>query len=297
MAGKDIRLVIGDLPVDNFQQNVTEPNDTNVGPRVKEISLQNYAGTFTNVKDNEPIKRLIIPGSIDLGASKNAHVEDCIVLGGPAPVAGTTYPLIKALNGNLNTVIEFTEIRPSHPSVDVYGVQGGDITFRRSKVTGVVDAFSINGSSSAGARHKIVVIEDSLIKDLPFYASDPRQVDGSHNDGIQGAGVLDLTVRGTAIHGGVTSCILLQKNQGIYTKALVEYCWLYGHPTSGSTFNTSEDGRGPIENLTFRYSKVDRNGKAPRILIASATLAAGTTDIHDIVFMDDGSPVPINNGG
>lgn len=282
-----------------FEIGVVEPTLANTGCRYPRASLTvvagdlvvNTGGTATNPL---VIERKLIRGQLRINVPY-VTVRDCIVEGGPAPVYGTTWPLVRALTaGAVGLLFEYITLAPSAPSVDVYGFQGGDFTARYCQVGGVVDAFSINGSA---ATVKKVTIEGCYVDDLRTYSPDPRQSDNiTHNDGIQSAGNLDLRIVGCTIHGGRTSCILIQQGQGTYVKAYTDRCWLYGNPDTGSTFNVSENGRGPINNLTVTGHRIDRAGRAPRLLLPAATAAAATTVVAGNVYMDDGSPVPISPG-
>lgn len=280
-GGPDIPLSVMDL----FDLGTTEPTAANTGIRVPETSLTNYGGSLTNVKSGETVSRLAITGNIEPYNSGGTY-QDCLILMGSSPYAsGIEYPAIRGLRAGItNNLFEFCTVRPTVQTVDIYGPQGGGMTLRRCDISGVVDGLHINGLST---EVKFFRAEGCYIHDLVSYAVDPRQGGGhSHNDGVQSAGNLDLELVGNAIHGGYTSAVLLQQGLGTYVKALIDRNWLYGDPTGGACLNITENGRGPINNLTVT---TNRFGDKTTSLIPATTYNATTTTIRGNVKLADGS--------
>lgn len=283
-GGADIDL----SHVDLFTLYVTEPTAANTGFRIPEANLTNYAGSLTNVKAGETVSGLAITGNVEPYNSGGTY-RDCLILMGASPFAtGIEYPAIRGLRaGVTDNLFEFCTVAPSVQTVDIYGPQGGGFTLRRCDVSGVVDGLHINGLSSGEV--KFVRAEGCYIHDLVSYTVDPRQGGGhSHNDGIQAAGYLDLEVVGSAIHGGFTSAILLQQGLGTYTKALIDRNWLYGDPTGGACLNITENGRGPINNLSVTGN---RFGGKTTSLVPTTTYNAATTVFSGNVDMTTGQPI------
>lgn len=290
---------------DVFVLNKTEPVETNTGCfRVPEASLKPYAGSFTNWKSTDaPISGLAITGQIKF-AQSGGTMRDCLVLGGPTPLAtGQDWALADCTSSTgLNQYFEFVTFRASNPSVDIYGPKGGNVHLYRCLVEGVVDGLKPLGSSTAV---KPYIAEGCLVRDLRAYDVDPRQSGGpTHGDGCQAAGNLQLVVRGTSIYGGGTSCILIQQNQGLYTECTLEWNWLRGAPLTGSTINITETSKGPVNNLTIRGNRVSDAGHKPAVLIPDTTRNASTTVLPTSgpdanIWLDGplaGQPVTISRG-
>jgi hypothetical protein len=294
-------------PDDPFRLGVTEPTAAGAYtpaavclPRVPETSMRTYDGDLTNVAPGEVLDRLIVTGRFR-PESSGWVLRDSIVEGGTPPAGESMWPLVDAREGAVHDGrVEFTELRPSTHGFNVYGFKGGNVDVVRSTIRGVVDGAQPHGSgtypnnTNKGVRFRGVLVEDLRTFD------DPGQSDGiTHNDGLQAAGALDwFELVGCAIHGGRTSCVLLQQNQGTYRVVIVARNWLYGHPDEGSTFNTSQNGRGVICAGGYLIVAGNRFGRGnePVALVAKSTLNAPTTLWVGNTYLDDGSPVEATAG-
>lgn len=293
------------VPPDTFTLGVTKPTSANTGPRIPEIQLKNYAGSFTNVPDDKPVSGLAITGQISMLQSDVTY-RDNLILMGAAPSPGTTYTAIAANNSALpnNILVEFCEIRPSVKTVDHYGVQGRGFTLYRCEITGVVDGVVAHGTTSLQG---VVSIQGSFIHGLAHYEVDPRQSGTpSHDDGIQVEGALDIEIIGNTIWGGYTSAILVTQNvlnPNNYVKVLITDNWLdQENPIGGAVVNVSEKSRGPINNFTLARNKFGRTGSGFRVIMPSTTRLASTsyvplTGVDANVYEDTGLPITITNGG
>ena len=139
-----------------------------------------------------------------------------------------------------------------------------------------------------------------MVDDLTVF-DDPGQSDGiTHNDDVQSAGALDLLeVYGCALHGGRTSAILLQQNQGLFKLVFILANWLYGDPDTGSTFNTSQNGRGVIAAdgaLVVIGNRFSKAGNTPHALISPSTLDSPSFVWRSNTYLEDGTEVVPSRG-
>lgn len=289
---------------------VVRPSAANTGPITAEAELANYAGSFTNMKPGDVITGLAITGGVTFTQS-NVTLRDSLILNqrraGYAPsVAGETPTVMLAVNalqaGVTGCVVEDVAIRvpEADRTFDTYGIQGRNITVRRTEIAGVVDGIVAHGTTAVRG---YVDVEGCFIHDLEHYASDPRQVDGSHNDGIQAQGALSrLRIVGNTILGGYTSAILITQDVAHpdgYDEVTVTDNWLdMEHPDGGSVVNVADKGVGPVEGYTLARNKFGRSSPTrPRILTSDLTKAAATTYMptsgaNANVFWDNGQVVP-----
>lgn len=295
-------------PPADFIYGRTEPTDVGLytaaavtGPRVPETSMQTYDGSLTNVAEGEVIDRLIITGRFRPEAARWT-LRDSIVAGGQPPAGDTLWPLLDMRDGDSEGgLIEHVEVRPTYQGYEVYGLKGGSVTARRTIIRGVVDGFQPHGSGSyPDTTNKRVRLLGCLVDDLAVFP-DPGQSDGiTHNDGLQSAGALDyLEVFGCAIYGGRTSAILLQQNQGLYKLVFILANWLYGDPDQGSTFNTSQNGRGIIAAdgaLVVLGNRFSKAGNTPHALVSGSTLDSPSFAWRFNTYMEDGTEVLPSRG-
>ncbi len=96
-----------------------------------------------------------------------------------------------------NTVVQDSEFVPSHPSATIDGIWANSTKIYRANVHGSVDGIK-TGSD--------VLIQDSYIHDLSWFASDPNQGGGeTHNDGVQSFhGDARVTIRHNTIDMSTT---------------------------------------------------------------------------------------------
>lgn len=304
----------------DFALGQEKPTETNTGPRVGETSLANYAGDVTNVAKGEVLDRLNITGR--WLANNPCTLRDSQILGGPAPTYGTTHAHASArLSGTeMPMRFEHVKIAPSHRTVDSYGFEWGGIDAYRCQIIGVIDGASVHGSGTwPNTINKIVRFHACAFADSPFYATDPRQTDGSHNDFIQAHGSLSLLEVVGCSFGAwgerAAACILLQQNHGIYHgPIIITDNWFHGHPTKGAVFNTSESRGQSYTMLQFWRNRIseDSNHASPAPVLTKSTsrypatfgmigtdgTAPGTWTAgpNCNVYMDSGLPVPIKSG-
>lgn len=269
---------------------LARPTEANTGPVTAEVNLANYAGSFTNMQPGDTITGLAISEGFVFTQS-NVTLRDCLILNQRRPgytpsVAGQTPTVMLGIScltaGVTGCLIEDVAVRvpQAERTFDTYGIQGRNFTVRRTEIAGVVDGIVAHGTTTVQG---YATIEGCYVHDLPHYAVDPRQSDGSHNDAIQAEGALsELRIVGNTLLGGYTSAILITQNVAHpddYGSVTVTDNWLdMEWPDGGSVVNMDEKGRGAIANYTLARNRFGVSSPSrPRILTDTLTKAAATT--------------------
>lgn len=175
--------------LDPFVLGTTEPKlgDYSVGVRAN-ISLTPHNGNFLFTSNNQVVRNLDISGYVHFQGYTGCLMENCIIRGGPAPGYPDNHTLVRFYDAGgrvaNNNTLRFCAITPSNSSVDVYGIGGWGWTVERCSITGVVDGTNMHQSTTSGATVKGGKLRGCYIETV-WYVSDPRQTDGSHNDGVQ----------------------------------------------------------------------------------------------------------------
>ena len=108
-----------------------------------------------------------------------------------------------------------------YPSVYFDGIKGNNFTARRVHVVGNVDSIKIHGDN--------VTVEDSLLENTTYYASDPYQGGGAaHNDNIQILSGKNLTITGNTIRGATNFAILGVASQATVPNLVISGNWVDG---------------------------------------------------------------------
>lgn len=260
--GRPLRHVDDDP---NFVLGMTKPTRSNTGLAargVSEAQLSNYAGTFTNVSKGEKIDRLLITGSFR--PNNTCTLSESKVVGpAVAPPLGETFNLVdtRSLAIDDPVRVEYCDLSPQTRTVDMYGVAYGQVEVYRSIIEGVVDGMSVHGAGTWPATiHRTVRLLGSLLTDSPWYADDPRQTDGSHNDFIQAHGSLQLLMIWGNTFGldgeKADTSILIQQAHGLYDAVRIIENWFHGHPSRGAVFNMTETRGVGFTDLQFLRNRI-----------------------------------------
>ncbi|HEY3407825.1 MAG TPA: hypothetical protein VGK53_06620 [Propionicimonas sp.] len=192
-----------------------KPSATTTGVRAGS-TLTRHDGDIIVTKDGTVLSNLDIHGFVTVRA-KNVTITNSIVRGGKA--TGVATGLITDY-GYAGLVISDVRVVPEFPSVWFDGIKGSDFTARRVHVTGGVDSVKIHGSN--------VTIEDSLLEDTTYYASDPQQGGTpTHNDNVQILYGQNLRITGNTIRGATNFAILGAASRG-NTNLVLANNWLDG---------------------------------------------------------------------
>lgn len=284
--------------VPTFTLGTTEPDNTNAGPRVTEAQMSNYAGSLTNVSGT--LDRVIITGGNVYNPQSNTIIRDSIIRMPAAPTTDTWG--IVSWNGSANITVEYTKIevplanRSFHHQAAMHG--SGFITYRND-ISGFVDGYDMAGIGKKGSWTE----EGSYIHDLPHYDNPPdtSHPDGSHSDGIQIMGnMIFAVIRGTAIHVGYTSGILVTEGIGALDAFTLEDVWFRSDiATFGSMLNFKFTETVPSSIIRPKFSK-DGYPVVARIVMDTTQIAQSDITYNGAtkpVWLDgDTSVVPIWTG-
>lgn len=293
---------------DGFVLGQTEPAPGNgtVGVRPG-ITLTSYSGDFTFTSNNQVVRNLDISGKVSFAGYSGCLLENCIIRGGvPAGYPSTLYLVgFFDAGGRIasNNTMRFCELRPSNPTVDVYGIGGWGWTVERCLIVDVVDATNMHQSTTSGATVKGGKLYGSYLETL-WYASDPRQTDGTHNDGVQIFAGSSNEIIGNSFkhpdrHGNVV--VFSPQSDGNLQDTKVNYNWFRGGYTQVSLWDSNNsfvDVPG-VQIIGNRHG-VDAHGGSNDhqwdILITQANYDL-RNDIRDNVLLDGVTPafVYINN--
>jgi hypothetical protein len=175
-----------------------------------------------------------------------------------------------------NTVVEDLSSASSPSAIDDIGAN--NVSIFRSDIRGGVDGVK-TGSN--------VLVQDSYIHDLTWFASDPNQGGGeTHNDGVQGfKGDSNVTLRHNTIDMSTT------KNanaafQNSANNARVEGNWLDG---GGCILNFNHVS-GTLTGIHVINNRFGRHSffKCPILLSTATTLNTNSGNVWD----DTGTPIP-----
>jgi hypothetical protein len=237
--------------------------------------LVRHDGDITVTKDGTVLNGLDVHGFVTVRAD-NVKITNSIVRGGRAK--GFATGLITNY-GNPGLVIEDVDLRAEFPSVYFDGIKGNNFTARRVHVVGNVDSIKIHGDN--------VKVEDSLLENTTYYASDPHQDGGeTHNDNIQILQGRNLMISGNTIRGATNFAILGGAEQN-NVSVVIDGNWLDGgHCTL----------KLQIRNGWSETAVVTGNRFGPRRKVASCPFTAypavNLTSSGN-VFEETGSPVPV----
>lgn len=299
-----------------FHLKITEPTAENTGPRVPPTQTFGSPGSPYTYTISMPgvTERIRVYGRINVTAESGVIIRDVEVIMQPSTtqINGIQFNAENS-HGNL---VEFTRVTVGDPGLATEEqstcIRGRGVDVIRCDLSGAVDGLQVYTPTKAVARQRVRIL-GTYIHDL--IVSPSTQSDGwTHNDCIQGLGSLDLEIIGNALHGGRTSCVIINTDVPAHGwgDCIVEDNWCYGDPLNGSTLNVATTAS--IGNLSVKRNRISRAGKnsgqcfvkAPNLVPTSCGAESGTSNGASTsdwvygpdanVFMDNGAPVPIRVG-
>ncbi len=178
-----------------------------------------------------------------------------------------------------NFVVEDSEIVASNPSAGIDGAWLRNTSMHRVNIHGVTDGVKAESN---------VLIQDSYIHDMKWFASDPNQGGGpTHNDGVQSfEGDSGIVLR----HNNIDLSSDSRANAAWQTSASdsrVEDNWLDG---GGCTLNFAHRDGVPLTGNRVVNNRFGRKSKFDcPILISTKTVLAQNSGN---VWADTGKPIP-----
>jgi hypothetical protein len=237
------------------------------------VALSVVTGDRVFGTDNQVVSGKDFRGFVRV-TGRNITFKNCIFRG---RATSSNAALIDTEDGT-NTVIQDSEVVPRSPSATIDGVWANRTKIYRADIHGSVDGVK-TGSD--------VLVQDSYIHDLSWFASDPNQGGGeTHNDGVQSfLGDARVTLRHNTIDMSTT------KNanaawQNSAKDSRVEGNWLDG---GGCTLNFNHVNT-PLNGLYVVGNRFGRHSffKCPILLSTQSFLAQNSGNVWD----DTGQPIP-----
>ncbi len=225
------------------------------------ISGKNFKGFVTVTGANITFKDCIFRGK----ASSSNH--------GLVDTEGSTGPI---------TFMDI-EVVPSNPSATLDGMWLKNSKVYRAHVHGGVDGIKTFGD---------VLIEDSYIHNMNWFASDPNQGGGeTHNDGVQSwAGPANTTLRHNTIDMSTTANANAAW-QDSSPNSLAEKNYLDG---GGCTLNFAHASLSTLQPIYVRDNHFGRNRAFSTCAILISTKSILTENLRN-VYHDNGQPIPSPN--
>ena len=273
MPGPTTRTTTQAPPASGGGQPVTGgkpgPDNTGVKPGVT-LTVVNGDQTFSTAG---VIRGKDFRGFVKVTGS-GVVFENCIFRGRATSSNGA---LLDTQRGT-NTVVQDSEFAPSAPSATLDDIWTNNVSIYRSDIRGGVDGVK-TGSN--------VLIQDSYIHDMSWFASDPNQGGGAtHNDGVQGFdGANNVTLRHNTIDMSTTKSANAAF-QNSATNARVEGNWLDG---GGCILNFDHHAQ-PLTTLYVTNNRFGRHSsyQCPILLSTQSSLAANSGNVWD----DTGTAIP-----
>lgn len=241
----------------------------------KGTALQRIDGDRTYTKAGQVIENVDIHGYVTIKA-KNVVIRNAIIRGGAARCNAA---VVNVASGSL--AMERSEIAPAHPNACLDGIWASNATLRRLNVHGVVDGVK------AGSN---VLLEDSYIHDLSWYASDPNQGGGpTHNDDVQTLSGSHVTLRRNVLVALPKGNAAYQVTQdfGPVSDLHIEHNWLDG---GGCTLNFAHKVESSLTGISVIGNRFGRHStfQCPILVSTKTTLTANSGNVWD----DTGKPIP-----
>ncbi len=204
----------------------------------------------------------------------NITFRNCIFRGGtPSGNNG----LLDSERGT-NTVVQDSEFLPAHPAATIDGIWANHTSIYRANIHGSVDGVKTGTD---------VLIQDSYIHDMSWFASDPNQGGGAtHNDGVQGfLGDSGVTLRHNTIDMSTTH----DPNAALQDSAhnvRVDGNWLDG----GGCMLNFNHVNAPLGQIYITNNRFGRHSfyKCPILISSQTTLSVNSGNVWD----DTGSAIP-----
>lgn len=294
-----------DLLLDGFTPLVTKPTvATNLTP----LLVLRDAGALVNVINGDYVhsstaaetvlENFIVTGQVrTTSTAGHLTLRTGLIYVGAMPAPGGTV-FKSGVQGSFNNVAGITcervAVIPSQRTVDTYGFHVRHLEAYRCYVEGAVDAFVAYASAGRTA-----VVEDCYGVAGPYYPSDPRQTDGSHNDFTQFDGAGSGRLRNNNADGFNNAFIQVTQNQGRIEGMVVDGNYAGGGRLA--TMNFSDKGKGFIGNvagLKVRGNRFYRETHGRAALIETTTRSSPLYEWSGNVWDDDGAAIAAaNNGG
>ncbi len=165
--------------------------------------LTPHSGDITTSSDGQVIEGLDVDGRI-IVQHHGVLIRNCHVRSSPPPgdgATGQTWTGIQlwSRSSPVTRIVDCEIEASAYPVVGSTEAVGGyDFIIERCNIHGFVDGIKTNFGNAQ--------VLGCWVHDLPWYAFDPVQTDGSHNDGVQGIGSSGQTDGPVIVRGNRFEC-------------------------------------------------------------------------------------------
>lgn len=252
------------------------PTNTGVPPGTK-LRVLNGDQEFST--DNQVISGIDVHGVVRI-TGRNITIKNSIFRGG-GPRCNSA---VLETEDGFGATITDSEINPDHPHPCLDGIWAENATLLRLNVHGAVDGVKAFDN---------VILQDSWIHDLSWFASDPNQGGGpTHNDCVQTyEGNRNILIRHNTMDAGAKGNAAYQVTQDfghVATDLHIENNFLDG---GGCSLNFAHKG-GPTP-MTGIYVVNNRFGRhsfyqCPILVSTQTQLSQNSGNVWD----DTGKPIP-----
>lgn len=249
-----------------------DASSTGVRPGVT-LTVVNGDQSFST--DNQIVSGRDFHGFVKV-TGKNIRFVNCVFRG---RATSSNSGLLDTAPGSSGTVVEDSEFVPSNPSATIDGIHANNVSIYRANIHGTVDGVH-TGSN--------VLIQDSYIHDMSWFAHDPNQGGGpTHNDGVQSfPGDSNVVLR----HDNVDMSTTKDGNAALQDSAKnvrVEDSWLDG---GGCTLNFAHVNNEPLSGIAVVDNRFGRHSffSCPILLSTLTTLNVNSGN----VWADTLQPIP-----
>lgn len=244
--------------------------------------LRVYDGDLVITRAGTRIDRLDVRGFIRVKAP-NVTISRSIVRGRNLSAKEFTEAKPTGLITNYgydNLLVTDTLVQADQQSVLMDGIKGWDFTARRVHVVGNVDSIKIQGDN--------VRVENSLLEDTTWFASDPSQRGGpTHNDNIQIQQGRNIFIGGNTIRGAQNFAILGAASIGNTPNLVITNNWLDGGHCTVKLETKSSYQLGT--NLTANVFGPNREVSYCPVQVTSKAKVAARGNIYE----ETGRPISI----
>jgi hypothetical protein len=257
-----------------------KPDATNTGiPAGTALTVVSGNQTYGPSANGQTIIGKDFHGYVNVTGS-NITFKNCFFHGGTPN--GNAALLDTQEGSGTGIVVQDSEFFPLTQNATIDGVWGQNLTLLRVNIHGTTDGIK----ASSGT-----VIQDSYIHDLKYFAVDPNQTDGTHNDAIQildGTGIRAVHNTLSPNDANANSAVQITQDFGTVGTVLLDQNWV---DWGGCTLNITQKPGSTLNGISVTNNRFGRNQQFSgcTVLIGTGvTLAAYSGNVWD----NNGTAVP-----
>lgn len=181
----------------------------------------------------------------------NVTIKNSIIRGRAVTTGSTYYPLVKNDTPGASVTVQDSELFAEHPSPNIDGLRGFDITARRLNIHDVIDDVHIYGDN--------VTVQSSWLHDNLHYEKDPyHNGQPSHDDNFQIQKGRNIHITANRVTGSHSSGIQVTQDAGVVADLTVVGNFF---DNGACSTNIAQKQRGPVQGVLFKDNQFGRNAK------------------------------------